>query len=151
MLAAANRKTAVMNIAHLVSRLHVILLGYVVASLAAGAILIAANLSAWGSTEDLTPMLWLSLYGFVIYAGVLTLPALVVLAITEILCVRYLVAYLLLGALGLLLPASYLGVIAARNSVFAAIIAGAGIVAGLVYWSIAGRNAGAARRLSLPK
>jgi hypothetical protein len=133
-----------MNIKLLIKRLPIILLGYLAACLAAGAILIPANLWAWRLTGDLASIVWLSLYGFSIYVGVLILPVLVVVAITEVLGVRLLAPYLLLGALCLLLFAFCLlgsaGLL--RDISVAAVIACAGIVAGLVYWSIAGRNAG---------
>jgi hypothetical protein len=142
-----------MDIKPLINRLPVILLGYFAACLAAGVILISSNLWAWRQMGNLAPIVWLSLYDFPIYVGALILPVLAVVAITEVLCVRRLMPYLLLGALGLLLPALYLLGPArlVRDGTVSAIIAGAGIVAGLVYWSIAGRNAGAGRRLSLPK
>jgi hypothetical protein len=133
-----------MNIKLLIKRLPIILLGYLAACLAAGAILIPANLWAWRLTGDLASMVWLSLYGFSIYVGVLVLPVLAVVAITEILRIRRLLPYLLLGALCLIVFAFCLlgptGL--ARNISVPAIIAGAGIAAGLVYWSIAGHNAG---------
>jgi hypothetical protein len=75
-----------MNIKLLIKRLPIILLGYLAACLAAGAILIPANLWAWRLTGNLASMVWFSLYGFSIYVGVLVLPVLAVVAITEILC-----------------------------------------------------------------
>jgi hypothetical protein len=143
----------VLDIKPLINRLPVILLGYFAACVAAGAILISANLWAWRQMGNLAAIVWLSLYGFPIYVAALILPVLAVVAITEVLCVRRLMPYLLLGPLGLFLLALYfLGpAILVHDGHVAAIIAGAGIVAGLVYWSIAGRNAGAGRRLSLPK
>jgi hypothetical protein len=133
-----------MDIKRLISRLAIILLGYFAACLAAGAILIPAYLWPWRQIGDVAPLVWLSLYGFTIYVAVLILPVLLVVAITEVFCVQRLMPYLLLGAISLLLlamlllgPASLV-----RDGTVAAIITSAGIVAGLVYWSIAGRNAG---------
>ncbi|MGA7806221.1 hypothetical protein [Bradyrhizobium sp.] len=139
-----------MGIKPLIIRLPVMLLGYFAAGLAAGSILIPAYL--WTLVPvgifapAIVPIAWLSLYGFSIYVGVLILPVLVVAAITEVFRVRRLMPYLLLGAVCLLLWASYLfgpARLVRDNPVAAIIIPGAGVIAGLVYWSIAGRNAGA--------
>lgn len=144
-----------MDIKHLISRLPVILLGYCAASLTAGAILVTAYLLWLTKAMDLhMAAVSLTLIGFLIYSSWLLLPVLVVAAIAEWLCIQRLAAYLLFGALCLVIFALYLGAIRPRLAtsigevMFVVIIASAGIVAGLVYWSIAGRNAGAGRRSS---
>jgi hypothetical protein len=101
-------------------------------------------------------LIWLIGYGFFNIAGVLLLPSLIVFAVTETAHIRHPLAYAVLGALGLVLLAWYVGLIRLqpathfRDGVVAAIMTGAGIVAGIVYWSIAGRNAGGWRKPPLP-
>jgi hypothetical protein len=89
------------------------------------------------------------------------LPAMIVVAITEAFYIRSVLAYAIGG--GLVGLACYLGLIPFDPATLRfdgivrrhlEIMTGAGIVAGLVYWMIAGRNAGAwrqpPRRLSPP-
>jgi hypothetical protein len=140
----------------LIGRLFVILLGYFAASLAAGAIMIAFELQGWIEMVGLNQaLIRLIAYGFIYTSSALLLPALVVIAITEALHIRSLLAYVVLGALALvfyawftnmiqLLPATHF-----RDSVVAAVASGAGVVAGIVYGSIAGRNAGLWRKSPL--
>lgn len=137
----------------LVRRLLVVLLGYCAASVAAGAILIAFQVQAWSNMLGLDLNLaLLVVYGFLHICGYLFLPALVVLAVTEALCIQRALDYAILGALGLVLFAWYVSVIELlagthfRDGVVAAVVSGAGVVAGIVYWSIAGRNAGLWRK-----
>ena len=95
-------------------------------------------------------------FGFIFISGFALLPALIVVLITEAFYIRSVLAYALGGALvGL---ACYLGLIPFDPATMRfdgivrrhlEIMTGAGIVAGLIYWMIAGRNAGlapAARR-----
>jgi hypothetical protein len=135
----------------LVRRLFGTLLGYFAASLAAGAILIAFELQEWSNAGLNLPPIWLIVDGFLNISGFLLLPALVLFAITEALYIRAALAYAVLGALGLVLLACFVGLIRLepathlRDAIVAAIMTGAGIVAGIVYWSVAGRNAGSWR------
>jgi hypothetical protein len=80
------------------------------------------------------------------------LPAMLVAAITEALYIRSVLAYAVGGAL--VGAACYLGLVPFDSETMSfdgiirrhlEIMTGAGIVAGLVYWMIAGRNAGAWR------
>lgn len=134
----------------MIARLPAILLGYFAACLAAGAVLITASLLEWRNQvgEITSDLAVLSLYGGLIYVGALILPALAAAAITEWLRIRRLTVYLSLRILCLFLTALHVGVITFRLPILVrdvsvtAIIAGAGVVAGLAYWFIAGRNAG---------
>lgn len=98
--------------------------------------------------------------GFILISGFALLPAAIVVAITEAFCIRGALTYAVGG--GLLGLACYLGlVLNAKTLRFQGIvhrhleiITAAGIVAGLVYWIVAGHNAGAwrepPRRLPTP-
>ncbi len=137
----------------LIGRLFVIVLGYLAAALAAGSILIAIELQeVRGIGLDPIGPIPLAATGFLTIAGTLLLPALVVFAITEALCIRHALVYAVLGALGLVLLACYVNLIRfepathLRDAAVAAVMTGAGIVAGMVYWSIAGRKAGGWRK-----
>ena len=88
-------------------------------------------------------------FGFIFVSGFALLPAMIVAAITEAFYIRSALAYAVGGALvGL---ACYLGLVPFDPETLRfdgivrrhlEIMTGAGIVAGLVYWLIAGRNAG---------
>ncbi len=91
-------------------------------------------------------------FGFIFISGFALLPAMIVVAITEAFYIRGAVAYAVGG--GLVGLACYLGLVPFDPATLRfdgivrrhlEIMTGAGIVAGLVYWMIAGRNAGAWR------
>jgi hypothetical protein len=132
-------------------RLMVILLGYFAASLAAGAILIGPQLQGWGKMVGGfdSGLIGLIIFGFLQISGVLLLPTLAVVAVTEAFNIRRALVYAILGALGLLLPTclvrliEFAPVMQLRDC---AVMTGAGMVAGVIYWSIAGRNAGGWRK-----
>ncbi|MGA7810072.1 hypothetical protein [Bradyrhizobium sp.] len=133
----------------LVNRMPAILLGYFCACLTAGPILITADLWWQIISRGLDPeFLLLPLYALVIYSGALLLPVLIVAVICEFLRVQRLAMYLVLGGLCLLLAASVVFGNLLEHVTVAAIITGAGLAAGLVYWLIAGRNAGIGKRAS---
>jgi hypothetical protein len=91
-------------------------------------------------------------FGFIFISGFALLPAMLVVLITEAFYIRGILTYAIGGAVvGL---ACYLGLVPfdPRTMHFEGIVrrhleimTGAGIVAGLIYWMIAGRNAGAWR------
>jgi len=91
-------------------------------------------------------------FGFIFISGFALLPAMIVAAITEAFYIRSALAYAVGGAIvGL---ACYLGLVPFDPGTLRfegivrrhlEIMTGAGIVAGVVYWMIAGRNAGAWR------
>ena len=88
-------------------------------------------------------------FGFIFFSGFALLPALVIVAITELFDVRSALVYAIGGAVvGL---ACYLGLIPFDPATLRfdgivrrhlEVMTGAGIVGGLIYWLIAGRNAG---------
>ena len=140
----------------LIGRILVILVAFFAASLAAGVVLVFSIVfPEWGSGRfgfDEGSFAVVATIGFVVIGSFGFLPALIIALVTEALNVRSALIYATGGAvLGAL---SYLGIArfdpgtmtmadGVRREV--EIMAGAGIVAGLVYWLIAGRNAGAWR------
>ncbi|MGO4716935.1 hypothetical protein [Bradyrhizobium sp. 2TAF24] len=140
----------------LLVRIIVIFVGFFAASLAAAAVVIAAVLMPeWSDVNlglDDTTMSLIATFGFIFISGFALLPAMIVALITEAFAIRSLVVYALGGAaVGAacylsLVPfdttsMSFVGIIRRELEV----LTGAGIVAGFVYWLIAGRNAGAWR------
>ncbi len=96
-------------------------------------------------------------FGFVLVSGFALLPAVIIALITEAFSIRHILAYAVGGGLAGLF--CYLGFIPfdAVNMTFNGIVrrhlevmVGAGILGGVVYWLIAGRNAGAWRNVSSP-
>ncbi len=146
----------------LIGRILIILVAFFAASLAAGIVLVfSVVFPEWGSgrfgfDEGSFPVI--ATIGFVVIGSFGFLPALIIALVTEALNVRSALIYATGGAiLGAL---SYLGIArfdpdtmtmvdGVRREV--EIMAGAGIVAGLVYWLIAGRNAGAWRDTVKPR
>jgi hypothetical protein len=140
----------------LIGRIFVILVGFFAASFAAAAVVIAAVLFPQWSQIDLglddSTMSIIATFGFIFISGFALLPAMIVALITEAFGVRSFLIYALGGAaIG---AACYLSLVPFDPDTmrFQGIIhrelevmTGAGIVAGFVYWLIAGRNAGAWR------
>ena len=141
----------------LIGRLFVILFAFLAACLVAGMIVVGAVLfpgfSDFGDgpidTNAFNIVLGL---GFIFISGFALLPALIVVAITETFHIRGVLAYAVGG--GVVGLACYLGLVPFDTATLRfdgivrrhlEIMTGAGIVAGLVYWMIAGRNAGAWR------
>ena len=141
----------------LIGRLFVIFFAFLAACLAAGMIVVGALLfpdlsnlgdgpideSAWNIVLG---------FGFIFISGFALLPAMVVVAITEAFYIRGVLSYAVGG--GLVGLACYLGLVPFDPETLRfdgivqrhlEIMTGAGIVAGFVYWLIAGRNAGAWR------
>lgn len=141
----------------LIGRLFVILFAFIAASLVAGAIVVCAVLFPEFSDLGTGPVdpgaLNIVLgFGFIFISGFALLPALLVVATTEAFCVRGALTYAVGG--GLVGLACYLGLVPFDPATLRfdgivrrhlEIMTGAGIVAGLVYWMIGGRNAGAWR------
>jgi Na+/proline symporter len=142
----------------LIGRLFVILFAFCAACLVGGAIvtfsILFPELSAM-DTGIVNPdaINILVGFGFIFFSGFALIPALIVVVITESFNIRAVLAYALGGAVvGL---ACYLGLIPYDTTTMTfdgivrrhlEVVTGAGIVAGLIYWVIAGRNAGAWRR-----
>jgi hypothetical protein len=146
----------------LIGRLFVILFGFLAASLVAGMIVVGAVLFPEVSNLDTGPIDQSALnvvigFGFIFVSGFALLPALIVVLITEAFYVRGVLTYAIGG--GLVGLACYLGLIPFDPATLSfdgivrrhlEIMTGAGIVAGMVYWLIAGRNAGAWREPPRP-
>lgn len=144
----------------LIGRLFVILFGFFAAAMTAGIVVVGAVLWPEFSDLDAGPIDHDALnimlgFGFVFVSGFALVPAMLVVAITEAFYIRSLLAYAVGGAaVGLF---CYLGLVPFDPGTLAfdgivrrhlEIMTGAGILAGVVYWMIAGRNAGAWRQPS---
>ncbi|MGB8399165.1 hypothetical protein [Bradyrhizobium sp.] len=141
----------------LIGRLFVILFGFLAACLVAGMIVVGAVLYPEFSDLAIGPIDQGALnvvlgFGFVFISGFALLPALVVVLITEAFYIRGVLTYAIGGAI--VGAVCYLGLIPFDPATLQfegivrrhlEIMTGAGIVAGLVYWMIAGRTAGAWR------
>jgi hypothetical protein len=141
----------------LIGRLFVILFGFLAACLVAGMIVVGAVLFPEFSDLATGPIDQGALnivlgFGFIFVSGFALLPAMIVVAITEAFYIRSALAYAVGG--GVVGLACYLGLIPFDPATLSfdgivrrhlEIMTGAGIVAGLIYWMIAGRNAGAWR------
>jgi hypothetical protein len=141
----------------LIGRLFAIMFGFLAACLVAGGIVVFALLfpefSDFGAGQINPDAINILLgFGFIFVSGFALLPALVVVAITEAFYIRgvltYAVGGAIVGVVGYLSlipfdPATmqFDGIVRRHLE----IMTGAGIVAGLIYWVIAGRNAGAWR------
>lgn len=147
----------------LIGRLFVILFGFLAASLVAGMIVVGAVLFPEFSDlgDGLVDQSALNIvmgFGFIFVSGFALLPAMLVVAITEAFYVRGALTYAVGG--GLVGLACYLGLVPFDPETFhfqgivrrhLEIMTGAGIIAGLVYWMIAGRNAGGWRKPPSPR
>ncbi|MEH2623669.1 Kef-type K+ transport system membrane component KefB [Bradyrhizobium sp. AZCC 1719] len=141
----------------LVGRFFVILFAFLAACFVAGMIVVGAVLypefsDLGGGPIDQGALNVVLGFGFIFLSGFALLPALVVVLITEAFCIRSVLAYAVGGAI--VGAACYLGLVPFDPETLTfdgivrrhlEIMTGAGIVAGLVYWLIAGRNAGAWR------
>ena len=146
----------------LIGRLFVILFGFLAACLVAGMIVVIAVLFPEFSDLGSGPVDQGALnivfgFGFIFISGFALLPAMLVAAITEALYIRGVLTYAVGG--GLVGLDCYLGLVPFDTDTLhfegivrrhLEIMTGAGIVAGLVYWMIAGRNAGAWREPPRP-
>jgi hypothetical protein len=146
----------------LIGRLVVILFGFLAACLVAGMIVVGAVLFPEFTDLGTGPIDPSALnvvlgFGFIFISGFALLPALIVVMITEAFYIRSVLAYAVGG--GLVGLGCYLGLIPFDPETMRfdgivrrhlEIMTGAGIVAGLVYWLVAGRNAGAWREPPRP-
>jgi hypothetical protein len=141
----------------LIGRLLVIFIGFLAACLVAGMIVVIAVLFPEFSDLGVGPVdqsviQILIGFGFIFLSGFALLPAMIIALITEAFSIRGILAYAIGGAL--VGVAGYLSLVPFDTETLRfdgivrrhmEIMTGAGIVAGLVYWMIAGRNAGAWR------
>jgi hypothetical protein len=146
----------------LIGRLFVILFGFLASCLVAGMIVVGAVLYPELSDLDTGPIDQSAVnvvlgFGFIFLSGFALLPALIVVLITEAFYVRGVLTYAVGGAI--VGAACYLGLVPFDPTTLQfdgivrrhlEIMTGAGIVAGLVYWLIAGRTAGAWREPPRP-
>jgi hypothetical protein len=146
----------------LIGRLFAILFGFLFACLAAGIIVVGAVLYPEFSDLGTGPIDQSAIdvvigFGFIFISGFALLPALIVVLITEAFYIRGVLTYAVGGAI--VGAACYLGLVPFDPNTLQfdgivrrhlEIMTGAGIVAGLVYWMIAGRNAGAWREPQRP-
>jgi hypothetical protein len=146
----------------LIGRLFVVFFGFLAACFVAGMIVVVAVLYPEFSDLD-TGMIDQGAinvvlgFGFIFLSGFALLPALIVVLITEAFYIRSVLAYSVGGAI--VGAACYLGLIPFDTNTLKfdgivrrhlEIMTGAGIVAGLIYWLIAGRSAGAWREQRPP-
>jgi len=132
-----------------IKRLRTVLSGYVAATLAGAIIPIGGYLVlgyiAYGraiAAQFLVPM---AASGFAKAVANSLLPVLAIVALTEAFSIQAVFAYVLLGVFVFVGYAFYLVPHQVLNLAVLSGMTSAGIVAGLVYWKIAGRNAGAWR------
>jgi len=142
----------------LIGRLIVILFGFLAACLVAGIIVAGAvlfpDLSDIGTAPiDQGAFDIVVGFSFIFISGFALLPAMIIAVITEAFNIRSVLAYAVGG--GFVGLACYLGLVPFDPDTLRfegivrrhlEIMTGAGIVAGVIYWMIAGRNAGAWRR-----
>ena len=144
----------------LIGRLFVVAFGFLMACFVAGIIVVGAvlypEISDFGGQIDQSAIDIVLGFGFIFISGFALLPALIVVLITEAFFIRSVLAYAIGGAI--VGAACYLGLIPFDPDTVQfhgivrrhmEIMTGAGIVAGLVYWLIAGRTAGADQGVGL--
>src|ERR1700684_4420821 len=138
----------------LIGRLFVIFFAFLAACFVAGMVVVVAILFPEFSDLGAGPVdpgaLNILLgFGFIFVSGFALLPAMIVVAITEAFYVRGALTYAVGG--GIVGLACYLGLVPFDTETLRfegivrrhlEIMTGAGIVAGVIYWMIAGRNAG---------
>ena len=141
----------------LIGRLIVVFFAFLAACLVAGLVVVGAVLFPEFSDLGTGPVDQGALdivlgFGFIFVSGFALIPAMIVVAITEAFYIRSALTYAVGG--GLVGLACYLGLVPFDPDTMRfegivrrhlEIMTGAGILAGLVYWMIAGRNAGAWR------
>jgi hypothetical protein len=145
----------------LIGRLFAIFFGFLAACFVAGAVIVYTLLFPEMDMQTLevdSGVVNLVLgFGFVLLSGFALLPALIAVLITEAFSIRHILAYAVAGGVaGLLCYLAFVpfdtvtmtfeGIIRRHLEV----MVGSGILGGVVYWMIAGRNAGAWRTASVP-
>ena len=141
----------------LIGRFFAITFGFLAACFVAGLIVVFALFFPEMTSLSLDPLDRGSVnmvlgIGFMVVSGFALVPALILVLITETFYIRHILAYGIVGALAGLccylafipfdtVAMTFNGIVRRHLEV----MVGAGIVGGLVYWVIAGRNAGAWR------
>ncbi|MBR0796599.1 hypothetical protein JQ615_14480 [Bradyrhizobium jicamae] len=146
----------------LIGRLFVVAFAFLLACFVAGIIVVGAVLYPEISNLPDAPIDQNAIdvvlgFGFIFISGFALLPALIIVLVTEAFDIRSVLAYAVGGAI--VGAACYLGLVPFDPDTMhfegivrrhMEIMTGAGIVAGLVYWLVAGRTAGAWRAPSRP-
>ena len=146
----------------LIGRLFVIAFAFLASSFAAALIVVAAllypELTDLGTGPiDADAFNIVLGFGFIFVSGFALIPALIVVLITEAFSIRSVLIYAVSGAI--VGAACYLGLVPFDTSTMRfegivrrhlEVMTGAGIVAGFIYWLIAGRNAGVWRGVPRP-
>lgn len=140
----------------LIGRIFAVFFGFLAACFVAGAVVLYAlffpEMSDLSLELDQDVINIILGVGFVLFSGFALLPALAVALVTEAFSIRHILAYAVGGGLAGLL--CYLGFIPFDTETLQfegivrrhlEVMTGAGILGGVVYWMIAGRNAGAWR------
>ncbi len=135
----------------LIGRLFAIFFGFLLACFAAGMVVFFALLlpELKDATLDEGGINTILGFGFILISGFALLPALVLVLVTEAFYIRHILAYAIAGALAGLccylafipfdtVAMTFTGIVRRHLEV----MVGAGVVGGVVYWMIAGRNAG---------
>jgi len=145
----------------LIGRLFAIFFGFLAACFVAGAVIVYALLFPEMDMQTLevdSGVVNLVLgFGFVLLSGFALLPALIAVLITEAFSIRHILAYAVAGGVAGLccylafipfdtVTMTFEGIVRRHLEV----MVGSGILGGVVYWMIAGRNAGAWRMASVP-
>jgi hypothetical protein len=147
----------------LIGRLFVIFLGFLAACFVAGTVVVGAILFPEFSDLGAGPVDQGALnimigFGLIFVSGFALVPAMIVVLITEAFFIRGALSYAVGG--GIVGLACYLGLVHFDTEQLRfegivrrhlEIMTGAGILAGVVYWMIAGRNAGAWRERPPPR
>jgi hypothetical protein len=140
-----------------IGRLFAILFGFVAACFVAGIVIVFALLFPEMTDLSMEPMNQDTIniilgFGFILVSGFALLPAMIAVVITEAFYIRSILAYAVAGGLAGL--CCYLGFIPFDTVTWSfdgivrrhlEVMVGAGILGGVIYWMIAGRNAGAWR------
>jgi len=141
----------------LIGRFFAIVFGFLAACFVAGMVVVITLLFPEFTDMTLDPVDRTALniilgFGFVIVSGFALLPAMIAVLITEAFAIRSILAYAIAGGVAGLccylafvpfdtVTMTFTGIVQRHLEV----MVGAGILGGLVYWLIAGRNAGAWR------
>ncbi|MDO8982008.1 MAG: hypothetical protein Q7V17_22540 [Afipia sp.] len=139
-----------------IGRLFAIFFGFLAACFVAGAVVLYAiffpEMNDVSFDVDQGAINLILGFGFILVSGFALMPALVIALVTEAFSIRHILAYAVAGGFAGL--CCYLGFIPfdTVNMTFNGIVrrhlevmVGAGILGGVIYWMIAGRNAGAWR------
>ena len=145
----------------LIGRLFAIFFGFLAACFVAGAVIVYAllfpEMDMQSLEVDSSAVNLILGFGFVLISGFALLPALIAVLITEAFSIRHILAYAVAGGIAGLccylafipfdtVTMTFEGIIRRHLEV----MVGSGILGGVIYWVIAGRNAGAWRIAPVP-